>query len=67
MLSEKYSEKYLLINQTFYKGKQKYGTEYFKDLDGMIKYLPFKMIRKMETETADENDAIDSHSIFVIE
>ena len=67
LLSEKYSEKYLLINQTFYKGKQKYGTEYFKDLDGMIKYLPFKMIRKMETETADENDAIDSHSIFVIE
>lgn len=58
--------KYVLINQTFYKGQQQYGREYFTNLNEMVNYLPWDNLAKMEIETSDM-DTIETHSVFRVQ
>ncbi|MBI1829553.1 MAG: methyltransferase domain-containing protein [Thaumarchaeota archaeon] len=57
--------KYFLCNLVFYKGQQKYGTEYFTNLKELIEYVPFQMIGHCEATTTD-TDAIETSTIFMI-
>lgn len=64
-LAKHYKGKYLMINQVFYKGTQKYGTEYFTDLNGLINYVPFELIGKCEATTINDS-TIETSTIFRI-
>lgn len=64
--TEKYKGKFIIINQTFYpEGQQKYGRNYFANLNEMINYLPWKVIRKIIIEREDIN-TIETHSVYCI-
>jgi len=65
VLRESFSNKYLIINQVFYKGSQKYGNEYFTNLQELIEYIPFPLIAKLEG-TAVSDATIETSSIFQI-
>jgi hypothetical protein len=60
-----YKGKIVIINQTFYREGQSYGNEYFTDLEEMIAYLPWKILRKVSAERTDMN-SIETHSVFRI-
>ncbi len=65
VLRENFQNKYLIVNQVFYKGTQKYGVEYFTNLDEFIKYMPFELLGKCEaTRTSDST--IETSTIFRI-
>lgn len=64
-ISTNHRGKYIIINQTFYKGQQQYGNEYFTSLTEMINYLPWNNVTKIEIETS-EMDTIETHSVFRI-
>ena len=64
-ISTNHRGKYIIINQTFYKGQQQYGNEYFTNLTEMINYLPWNNVTKIEIETS-EMDTIETHSVFRI-
>lgn len=65
-LKENCAGKILMIKQVFYKGQQRYGTEYFTTQDEMINYLScFKMIGK-ETCNLEKNDFISTVTLFKI-
>lgn len=66
VLQTYFKGKYLIVNQVFYKGTQKYGTEYFTSLDEFINYMPFQLIGKCEATLADES-TIETSVIFKIE
>ncbi len=57
--------KYLIHNLTFYKGQQKYGLEYFSDVDSFIDFVPFKLITKTIVDH-QRLDCIESSLIFSI-
>ncbi|MCU0355332.1 MAG: class I SAM-dependent methyltransferase [Cytophagales bacterium] len=61
-----FAGKYFINNLVFYKGTQKYGTEYFTSLREFIDYVPFKMLAYCEATTA-EDSTIETSSIFRIE
>lgn len=65
-LKSVFSGKILIINQTFYKEGQKYGTEYFTTQDEMIEYMPFKLIARTSGNDISKG-TIETHSVFVIE
>ena len=65
VLESDFKGKYLLVNQVFYKGTQKYGTEYFTDLRGFVKYVPFTLLAECEA-TRTEDSTIETSSIFRI-
>ena len=64
-LKENFKGKYFLVNQVFYKGTQKYGTEYFTNLEEFIKYVPFQLVAKCEATTIEET-TIETSSLFRI-
>lgn len=64
-ISVNHKGRYIIINQTFYKGQQKYGKEYFTSLDEMVNYLPWENLAKMEIETSDMG-TIETHSVFCV-
>ena len=65
VLKNDFQGKYLLVNQVFYKGTQKYGNEYFTSLEEFIDYLPFQEIGHCKAST--ENDStIETSVIFRI-
>lgn len=57
--------KYVLINQTFYNGNQKYGTEYFTSQDEMIKRMHMKCIRKVREMT--DNASYSTHTLLYVD
>lgn len=65
-LKENFKGKYLIINQVFYKGTQKYGNEYFTNFQELIDYIPFPLLAKLEG-TAVSDTTIETSSIFKVE
>jgi len=64
-LNASFKGKYLIVNQVFYKGSQKYGTEYFTDLKGFIEFVPFELLAYSES-SATEDSTIETSTIFKI-
>lgn len=65
MLEKDFKNKYLLVNQVFYKGTQKYGNEYFTNLNEFIDYVPFSLVGKCEATTFNDS-TIETSTIFRI-
>ncbi|MCU0447104.1 MAG: class I SAM-dependent methyltransferase [Microscillaceae bacterium] len=65
VLAQEFKGKYLLVNQVFYKGSQKYGTEYFTNLAEFINYVPFELQGQCEATTVGES-TIETSTIFKI-
>lgn len=65
VLKSRFQGKFLMINQVFYKGTQRYGTEYFTSLEELIRYMPFEMVAKCEATTAAET-TIETSVLFRI-
>ena len=57
--------KYFIHNLVFYKGQQKYGNNYFTNLNEFISFCPFKLITQTHTDNAN-NDTTNTSSIFEI-
>ena len=57
--------KYLIHNLTFYKGQQKYGLNYFSNVDEFVKFAPFKLLSKTICEFKDK-EFIETSLIFKI-
>ncbi|MFN6039949.1 MAG: hypothetical protein ACK452_15880, partial [Bacteroidota bacterium] len=64
-LNKNFKGKYLIVNQVFYKGTQKYGTEYFTNLNEFIEFVPFTLIGKCEATTINDS-TIETSTIFKI-
>lgn len=65
VLERDFKGKYLVVNQVFYKGTQKYGNDYFTNLNEFIAYVPFTLIGKCEATTEHES-TIETSTIFKI-
>ncbi|UTW66320.1 class I SAM-dependent methyltransferase [bacterium SCSIO 12643] len=65
VLKTHFKGKYLLVNQIFYKGQQKYGVEYFTSLSEFIEYIPFEELGHCEA-TLQSDSTIESSVIFRI-
>jgi SAM-dependent methyltransferase len=65
LLQEHHAGKYFLNNLVFYKGSQRYGTEWFTDLEGYIAKVPFELLGHAQATTALDS-TIDTTTIFRI-
>ncbi|MDI9341624.1 MAG: class I SAM-dependent methyltransferase [Sediminibacterium sp.] len=65
VLEKDFKGKYLMVNQVFYKGTQKYGTEFFTNLNEFIAYVPFSLIAKCEATTINDS-TIETSTLFRI-
>lgn len=65
LLSQYYKGKFFIHNLVFYKGQQKYGVDYFTNLQEFIKFCPFKAIAKVEIDIT-ASDCIETSVIFEI-
>lgn len=61
-----YAGKYLLHNLVFYKGSQKYGNDYFTNLQQFREWMPFPAVAWMEA-TTESDSTIETASVFRIE
>jgi SAM-dependent methyltransferase len=61
-----FTGKYLLVNQVFYKGSQKYGTQYFTSLQEFIAYIGLPLLARCEA-TMINDTTIETSTIFRIE
>lgn len=57
--------KYFIVNQVFYKGTQRYGTEYFNDLKSFISSVPFPLVASCEA-TMTKDTTIETSTAFLI-
>lgn len=58
--------KYFIHNLVFYKGEnQKYGKDYFNNLDEFIQFCPFDLLAKTEIDIQSSN-TIETSAIFKI-
>lgn len=64
-LKKHFSGKYLLINQVFYKGSQRYGTEYFTNVEELKKYFQFEVLAECSA-TRSEDSTIETSVLFRI-
>ncbi len=64
-IEEHYKGKYLIVNQVFYKGSQKYGNEYFTNLEEFSAYVPFESVGQCEA-TLQTDSTIETSTIFKI-
>ncbi len=64
-LRSHFSGKYFLHNLVFYKSGQRYGLEYFTNLDEFIARVPFELVARMEGTTKDM-DTIETCTVFRI-
>ena len=60
-----YKGKHLVIIQVFYKGSQKYGTEYFTSMQELIDYMPFECVAQVEA-TSSADTTIETATLFKI-
>lgn len=65
ILEKYFKDKYLLVNQVFYKGTQKYGNDYFTNLQEFIGYVPFTLVGQCEA-TTNKDSTIETSTIFKI-
>ncbi len=65
-MQESFKGKYLLVNQVFYKGTQKYGVEYFTAREEFVNYLPFELVAYCEATTINDS-TIETSNLFRIE
>lgn len=65
VLKSQFKGKLLLINQVFYKGTQKYGTEYFTNIEELIRFVPFELVARCEATTTAET-TIETSVLFRI-
>ena len=65
VMRENFRDRFLLINQVFYKGTQKYGTEYFTSMEELISFVPFELVGKCEA-TMERDSTIETSTIFRI-
>jgi hypothetical protein len=65
LMSKKLIGKYFIHNLVFYKGHQKYGNDYFTNLNEFIKFCPFELLGKVEIDL-NESDTIETSTIFKI-
>ncbi len=65
VLEKDFKGRYLMVNQVFYKGTQKYGTNFFTNLNEFIDYVPFTLISKCETTTVNDS-TIETSTLFKI-
>lgn len=65
MMKSNLKGKYFIHNLVFYKAQQKYGLDYFSNLEEFIEYSPFQLIGKNQTEFKDSNTR-ETSSIFII-
>ena len=54
----------LIVNQTFYKGGQQYGREFFTNQDEMIQYIGWDVLAKTFAEIADVPSSYETHTVF---
>lgn len=66
LLKHHFANQYLLVNQVFYKGTQRYGTDYFTSLAEFIRYMPFAVLAQCEA-TASHETTIETSTLFRIE
>jgi len=64
-LSTNFKGKYLIVNQVFYKGTQKYGNDYFSSLSEFIDFVPFKLVGNSQA-TLENDSTIETSTIFLI-
>jgi len=65
VLAMNFSGKYLIVNQVFYKGTQKYGNDYFTNIKEFIDFVPFKLLGQCEATTINDS-TIETSTIFKI-
>jgi SAM-dependent methyltransferase len=65
LLRTHHAGKLFVNNQVFYKGTQRYGTEYFTDLDGYIGRVPFTLLGRAQA-TTDQDSTIETSTVFRI-
>ncbi|HEY6162340.1 MAG TPA: hypothetical protein VI112_14000 [Bacteroidia bacterium] len=66
ILKKDFAGKFLAVNQVFYKGTQKYGTEFFTNLEEFIHYVPFPLLAWCEA-TMVQDTTIETSTLFRIE
>lgn len=54
----------LIINQTFYKSGQQYGTEFFTNPDEMASYLKLKRLGYSMADMQDWGNSYETHTLF---
>lgn len=64
-LTANFKDRLVIINQVFYKGEQKYGNEFFTCLDELVRYLPWKCLKKISIDRMDDG-FFESHSVYRI-
>ncbi len=64
-LSENFKGKLVIVNQVFYRGEQKYGNEYFTCLEEMVRYIPWRCMKKISIDRMDDG-FYESHSVYRI-
>lgn len=64
-LELEFKGKYLIVNQVFYKGTQKYGNDYFTNIKDFINYVPFQLVGQCEATTTNDS-TIETSTIFKI-
>ena len=65
IMKENLTGKYFIHNLVFYKGQQKYGNDYFANLEDFIEFCPFKLLTKVEINTLSY-DVTNTSCIFKI-
>ena len=55
-----------IVNQTFYKGGQQYGREFFTNQDEMIRYIGWDVLAKTSAEITDVPSSYETHTVFKI-
>ena len=65
IMERSFKGKYLMVNQVFYKGTQRYGNEYFTSLSEFIGFVPFKLVGKCEA-TLENDTTIETSTVFKI-
>lgn len=65
-LKRYFSEKYLIVNQTFYKGQQEYGREYFTNLNEMFEYMKMNVVGYTTSYLVENEVSYETHSILKI-
>ena len=65
LLKKYYSGKYFLQTLVFYRGQQRYGTEYFTTLDQFVDFCPFSLKAKVEIDLY-HTDRIDTCCLWEI-
>lgn len=66
LMKEHFAGKYFIHNLVFYKGTQRYGTDYFTNLREFIDYVPFQLVGQCEA-TTELDSTIETSTIFRIE